>query len=185
MSEKRRRGISVLRYGVPFVLFVLLAVFLYRGLYLTPSLIESPLIGKAAPAFSLPALEDPSNQVGTNDFGKRFVLLNVWATWCVECRREHGYLMDLADSGVPIYGLDWKDDRAAALQWLETLGDPYTAVADDTSGDVAIDYGVYGAPETFLIGPDGTIRAKQIGAMTPDVWEHRFRPLIQSASEGG
>lgn len=173
------------RFGVPFVLFALLAGFLFRGLYLTPSLIESPLIGKTAPAFSLPALDDPAEQIGTSDFGDRYVLLNVWGTWCIECRREHGYLMDLADNGVTIFGLNWKDERSAALEWLKVLGNPYTAIATDDVGDVAIDYGVYGAPETFLIGPDKKILAKQTGVMTPEVWNSEFLPLIESGREGG
>jgi len=183
MTDKPAKG--TWRYAVPFALFIVLGAFLFAGLHLNPTVIESPLIGKTAPEFSLPNLHDMSAQVGTQDFGDRFVLLNVWATWCVECRREHPYLMELADSGVPIYGIDWKDDSNSALEWLRVLGDPYAATGVDRVGDVAIDYGVYGAPETFLIGPDGKILKKRIGVMTPNVWETEFLPAIESARSGG
>jgi cytochrome c biogenesis protein CcmG/thiol:disulfide interchange protein DsbE len=169
------------RYAVPVVALLVLGVFFYRGLYLNPGYIESPLIGKQAPEFSLPDLENPAASVGTADLSGKVSLLNVWATWCVECRHEHDFLLRLAASGMPIYGLNWKDDRAAALQWLETLGDPYVASATDEIGDVAIDYGVYGAPETFLIGPDLTILQKHLGPLTPAIWDAKFAPMIESA----
>jgi cytochrome c biogenesis protein CcmG, thiol:disulfide interchange protein DsbE len=180
---------QLLRYGTPFVLLLVIGAFLYLGLYQNPTLIESPLIGKKAPEFSLPDLHDPSARVGSEKFGGDYVLLNVWGSWCRECRIEHPFLMSLADSGVQIYGIDMKEDangssRAQALKWLDVLGNPYAAVAEDQVGDVTIDYGVYGAPETFLIAPDKTILAKQIGAMTPDVWKKDFLPHI-SAGEGG
>jgi cytochrome c biogenesis protein CcmG/thiol:disulfide interchange protein DsbE len=157
-----------------------LGLFFYRGLYLNPGYIESPLIGRQAPEFSLPDLENPVASVGTNDLAGQVSLLNVWATWCIECRHEHDFLLQLARSGMPIYGLNWKDDQAAAIEWLETLGDPYIASATDQIGDVAIDYGVYGAPETFLIGPDLTILQKHLGPLTPAVWEAKFAPVIES-----
>jgi cytochrome c biogenesis protein CcmG/thiol:disulfide interchange protein DsbE len=168
------------RYAVPAVVLLVLGAFFYRGLGLTPGYIESPLIGKPAPAFELPDLEHPGATVGTADIAGRYALLNVWATWCVECRHEHDFLLGLAGSGVPIYGLNWKDERPKALEWLEVLGDPYVASAVDAIGDVAIDYGVYGAPETFLIGPDLTILAKHIGPLNAAIWEARFAPLIES-----
>ena len=173
------------RYTIPVVLFGVLAVFFYRGLYLNPGQVDSPLIGKCAPAFSLPDLENPAATVGTADLEGRTTLLNVWATWCVECRHEHQFLLDLAASGVPIYGLNWKDERDAALRWLETLGDPYVASAEDPIGDVAIDYGVYGAPETFLIGPDLTVLQKHLGPMTPAIWESKFEPFLESGRGDG
>jgi cytochrome c biogenesis protein CcmG/thiol:disulfide interchange protein DsbE len=168
------------RYAVPVVLFLILAGFFYRGLDLSPGRIESPLIGQAAAEFRLPSLENPSVTVGTADFAGKLSLLNVWATWCVECRYEHGFLLELARGDIPIYGLNWKDDRGEALDWLQTLGNPYVASASDEIGDVAIDYGVYGAPETFLIGPDLTILQKHIGPLTPAVWETKFAPLIEA-----
>ena len=104
------------RYAVPVILFAVMGVFLYRGLYLNPGDFESPLVGQPAPEFSLPSLTDPGREVGSGDFAGQVALLNVWATWCVGCRQEHSYLLELArTSGVPIYGLNWKDERTAAL----------------------------------------------------------------------
>jgi cytochrome c biogenesis protein CcmG/thiol:disulfide interchange protein DsbE len=170
------------RYAIPAVLLLVLGGFFLRGLNLNPGYIESALIGKPAPAFSLPDLESPSEFIATADMAGQYSLLNVWATWCVECRREHGFLLELAQSGIPIYGLNWKDERPAALNWLDVLGDPYVASAVDYSGDVGIDYGVYGAPETFLIGPDLTILQKHLGPLSPQIWESKFVPLIEPVS---
>lgn len=167
------------RYAIPVVLFGVLAIFLYRGLYLDPGNISSPLVGRPAPEFSLPGLKDPEREVGSDDYAGQVALLNVWATWCVGCRQEHAYLLELSrTSGIPIYGLNWKDDRGAALEWLSSLGDPYVASAYDPLGDVAIDWGVYGAPETFLIGRDGTVLHKHIAPLTPQIWERDFLPKI-------
>lgn len=176
-------GTRHLRYAIPAVLLAVLAGFFVRGLQLDPSVIESPLLCKPAPEFSLPALSDSSRLVGSQDFAGRLVLLNVWATWCVECRHEHAYLLELARSGMPIFGLNWKDDRAKALDWLDQLGNPYVASAFDEIGDVAIDYGVYGAPETFLISPDRTIIAKHLGPLTPAIWSAKFLPAIDAQCE--
>ena len=167
------------RYAIPVVVLLVLGAFFYRGLSLNPTYIESPLIGKSAPEFSLPGLEQPNTPVGTADIAGKYALLNVWATWCIECRHEHDFLLSLAQSGMPIYGLNWKDEQAKAREWLRVLGDPYVATAVDAIGDVAIDYGVYGAPETFLIGPDGTILAKQLGPLNAAIWESKFAPLIE------
>ena len=168
------------RYAIPLALFAVLAVFLYRGLWLNPGNIPSPLVGQEAPQFTLPNLENPEQQVGSDDFAGEVALLNVWATWCIGCRQEHAYLLELSrTSGVPIYGLNWKDDRDSALDWLTTLGDPYAATAFDPLGDVAIDWGVYGAPETFLIGRDGTVLHKHIAPLTPEIWRREFLPKIE------
>lgn len=170
------------RYFVPVAVFVLLAVFFYGGLYRDPTAITSPLLGKPAPQFSLPSLKNPAAAVRSEDFLGHVSLLNVWGTWCIECRHEHAFLLELAkSSGVPIYGLNLRDDRDAALRWLATLGDPYVASAFDPEGLVAIDWGVYGAPETFLIGPDGMVLYKHISPMTARVWERDFAPIIAAA----
>ena len=167
------------RYAIPIVVVAILGGFLYRGLFLNPGYIPSPLVGQPAPEFSLPGLEDPERQVGSDDFAGQVALLNVWATWCVGCRQEHAYLLELSrTSGIPIYGLNWKDDRNAALGWLSTLGNPYVATAYDPLGDVAIDWGVYGAPETFLIGRDGTVLHKHIAPLTREIWQRDFLPKI-------
>ena len=171
------------RYAVPAILLLVLAYFFQRGLQLNPAAIESPLICKEAPNFTLPDLIEPSRQVARQSLGGRMALLNVWATWCIECRHEHEFLLELARSGFPIYGLNWKDDRALALTWLEDLGNPYVASAFDYVGDVAIDYGVYGAPETFLIGPDLTILEKHLGPLTPQVWADKFVPAMEARCE--
>jgi cytochrome c biogenesis protein CcmG/thiol:disulfide interchange protein DsbE len=168
------------RYFVPVLVLAVLAVFFYGGLGLNPSRVTSPLLGKPAPEFSLPTVRDPAVNVGSEDFKGQVALLNVWGTWCVECRHEHPFLLELArSSGIPIYGLNVKDERANSIAWLDELGDPYVASAFDAEGRVAIDWGVYGAPETFLIGRDGTVLHKHISPLTPAVWRRDFMPLIR------
>ena len=172
------------RYAIPAVLFAVLGLFFLRGLDLNPGYVPSPLVGKPMPAFELPALHDPATTVGSADLQDQIALLNVWATWCVGCRAEHPFLVRLAaESDVPLYGLNWKDDRAAALAWLENLGDPYVASAYDANGEVAIDWGVYGAPETFLIGADGRVLYKHIAPLTAEVWQREFVPRIAAERE--
>jgi cytochrome c biogenesis protein CcmG/thiol:disulfide interchange protein DsbE len=168
------------RYGIPLGIFAIIAVFFFRGLSLNPSHVPSPLVGKPAPAFSLPGLEDPGRTVTAEDLKGQVSLLNVWGTWCVECRYEHAFLVELArTSGIPIYGLNLKDDRENALRWLATLGDPYVESAFDADGGVAVDWGVYGAPETFLIGRDGVVLHKHISVLTPEIWQRDFLPRIE------
>jgi len=167
------------RYLIPISVFVVLAVFLARGLSLNPSYVPSPLIGKPTPEFELPRLKNPEMIVGTRDLAGNVALLNVWATWCVGCREEHGFLVELAEANdLPIYGLNWKDDRSIAMSWLSSLGDPYVASAFDELGEVAIDWGVYGAPETFLLARDGTVLYKHIAPLTREVWTTEFLPRI-------
>lgn len=166
------------RYFVPVAVFAVLAAFFYGGLFRNPSAITSPLLGKPVPEFSLPSVRDPDTTVGSKDLTGKIALVNVWGTWCVECRHEHAFLLELADSGVPIYGLNINDERAAAIEWLDRLGDPYVDSAYDEDGTVAVDWGVYGAPETFLIGPEGTILHKHITPLTPAVWRRDFLPVI-------
>ena len=170
---------SMWKFLVPGAILAALALVFYRGLTLDPGYVPSPFIGKPAPTYRLPSLQDPTAVTGSADFAGKVALLNVWATWCGGCRQEHSYLSELARTGgVPIYGLDWKDDRASAIDWLATLGDPYVSTGFDSTGKVAIDWGVYGAPETFLIGRDGTVLYKHIAPLTRDVWEREFLPRI-------
>jgi cytochrome c biogenesis protein CcmG/thiol:disulfide interchange protein DsbE len=117
--------------------------------------------------------------VSSSDFAGRVVFVNVWGTWCIECRHEHAFLLELARAGVPIFGLNVKDDRAAAGRWLAQLGDPYEGSGYDPEGKAAIDWGVTGAPETFLIDRDGTIRHKHIGPLTPAIWAREFVPELR------
>lgn len=170
----------MLRYAIPLVLLAVIAAFFYRGLGLNPNYVPSALIGKPMPQFALPALADAETKVGSADLAGKVALLNVWGTWCIECRHEHGFLLTLAKSGMPIYGLNLRDDRVAALGWLATLGNPYVVSAFDPDGTVAVDWGVTAAPETFLIGRDGKILFKHISPMTPLVWQRDFVPLIKA-----
>lgn len=172
------------RFVLPLALFVGLVVFLAIGLRRDPHEVPSPLINKPAPAFRLPQLHDPAKTFSAQEMRGKVWLLNVWASWCVSCREEHPVLLDLARSGaVPIYGLNYKDQRNDALGWLSELGDPYLLSAADLDGRVGIDYGVYGAPETYLIDREGVIRFKQIGPLTPDVIQGKILPLARELNK--
>jgi cytochrome c biogenesis protein CcmG/thiol:disulfide interchange protein DsbE len=175
----------MLRFFAPAAVFVLLLGFLYVGLSLHPGEIPSPFIGKPAPALSVPTLHDAEHVLSSADLAGQPWVLNVWGTWCVACREEHPTLLEIARTrAVPIYGLDWKDDRDSALAWLSKLGNPYDAIGFDSEGRVAIDWGVYGAPETFLIDASGMVVCKQIGPMDMDTWRRRFLPLISGEKKG-
>ena len=140
----------------------------------------SPFIGKPAPAFSLPLVHEPQRQLSSQELMGQVWLLNVWASWCVACRVEHPLLVELSrKNAVPIYGLNYKDDRRAAMEWLRQFGDPYVASLSDRDGRVGIDYGVYGVPETFVIDRAGVVRHKHIGPVTPEVWERDLLPLVR------
>jgi cytochrome c biogenesis protein CcmG/thiol:disulfide interchange protein DsbE len=168
-----------LRFLLPAIAFAGLVLVFYFGLGREPGRIESPLIGKPAPAFANESLADPVVRVASESFVGRPWLLNVWATWCAGCREEHELMLAIArENRAPMVGLNWRDDRTLALRWLEQLGNPYAAVAFDPEGRTAIDWGVYGAPETFLIGADGRVLQKRIGPMTREAWEQDFLPLV-------
>jgi cytochrome c biogenesis protein CcmG/thiol:disulfide interchange protein DsbE len=167
------------RYLVPLAIFLVIGVFFFVGLRLDPNYVPSPLVGKPIPTFSLPSLTDPEDLVTNDALAGRVSLVNVWGTWCVECRHEHGFLLELARAGVPIYGLNLKDERPAAIDWLNRLGNPYVTSGFDPEGRAAIDWGVTGAPETFLIDRDGTILHKHISPLTAHVWQSDFLPLIR------
>ena len=167
------------RFLVPVFVFLILMGFLYVGLYKDPSLVPSPLIGKPMPTFAASTLKDADKIITNNDIQGKYALINVWATWCAACKQEHSALVYLAEQlQVPIYGLNYKDDRASAIDWLNQYGDPYVANIFDDSGRIGIDFGVYGAPETFLIDGQGIIQHKLVGVMTPDAWEKQFLPKI-------
>lgn len=171
------------RFLLPLLALAVLVGFLAVGLNRDPTYVPSPLVGRSAPTFSLPRLDDSSRSLATTDMLGEVSLLNVWATWCVGCRQEHSYLLELArTSGVRIFGLNWKDDPALAREWLVQLGDPYTAVAVDLDGRAAIDWGVYGAPETFLLDREGRILYKHIAPLTEAVWNAEFLPRIRAAN---
>lgn len=165
---------------IPLAAFLALAVILAIGLKRDPREVPSPLIGKAAPNFALPRLDDPSKTIRLEDMRGKVWILNVWASWCAACREEHPLLMTFSKKGlVPIYGLDYKDERADAIAWLARFGNPYEASLVDADGRVGIDFGVYGVPETFVIDRDGVIRLKHIGPLTPDVLATKIEPLLK------
>jgi cytochrome c biogenesis protein CcmG/thiol:disulfide interchange protein DsbE len=173
------------RFVIPLALFVVLVVFLAIGLGHDPHEVPSPLIDKPAPAFQLAQLKEPSKNFSAEEMRGKVWLLNVWASWCVTCRDEHPLLLEYARSkAVPIYGLNYKDKREDALSWLGDLGDPYVLSVSDLDGRVGIDYGVYGAPETYLIDRNGVIRFKQVGPVTPDIWQKTIMPLVASLNSG-
>lgn len=165
---------------VPLALFVLVAIVLYRGLFLDPTRLPSALIGKHFPGFSLPALEQPSRILTRQDLTGQPALVNVWATWCPSCRQEHAMLTRLADQGVAIYGVNYKDDRNAAQAWLRTLRNPYRLTIEDASGTLGLDLGVYGAPETYLVDARGVIRQKFIGPIDARAWREELGPTYHA-----
>lgn len=169
---------------IPLTLFLALVVFLFVGLGRDPREVPSPLLKKPAPAFQLPELQEPTRNFSSESMRGKVWLLNFWGTWCIACREEHPRLVEFAKSGaVPIYGVDYKDDRATAMRWLAELGNPYTLTAFDVDGRISIEYGVYGAPETFLIDKQGVIRFKQIGPITEEVWHSKILPLAKQLNQ--
>ena len=172
------------RFLLPAGVFALLVTVLFIGVQRAPqkSVIPSALIGKPAPAFQASKLGG-DGIFGPGSLRGRWWVMNVWGTWCPECRHEHGTLLDIARSkAVPIIGLNWKDDDQAAKAWLDDLGDPYDIVVVDHDSRVVIDWGVYGAPETFLIDDRGIVVYRHVGAMTPEVWTEQFLSRIPRPS---
>jgi cytochrome c biogenesis protein CcmG/thiol:disulfide interchange protein DsbE len=169
-----------MRYLIPLAVFIVMVIFLAIGLTHDPREVPSPFIGKPAPAFALPQVADAGKTLSPADFKGRVALVNVWASWCGSCRQEHPVLLELAKRNlVPIYGLNYKDERESALAWLKQFGNPYTASAFDADGRVGINWGVYGVPETFVIDREGVIRYKQTGPVTPEILENKLLPLIR------
>ena len=169
-----------LRFLLPLLIFLGLVGFLYKGLFLDPKEVPSPLINKPAPAFSLVQLDKPDLTLKRDDMLGKVWMLNVFASWCVACREEHPLLVEFSRMKMlPIYGLNYKDERAAGMKWLSTFGNPYAASLYDHDGRVGIDYGVYGVPESFLIDAKGVVRYKQIGPFTPEAIETKLIPLVQ------
>lgn len=168
------------RFLIPLALFGVLVGFLAVGLQRDPREVPSPLIEKPAPAFRVPQLVDADKTFSPEDMKGQVWMLNVWASWCVACRVEHPLLVEFGRSQIaPLIGLDYKDQRPAALKFLEQQGNPYQLSAHDIDGRVGIDYGVYGVPETFVIDKQGVIRHKQIGPITPEAMEKTILPLIE------
>ena len=174
------------RYLIPLAVFIVLVIFLAIGLGRDPHEVPSPLINKAAPSFQLAQLQDPTKTFSAQEMRGKVWLLNVWASLCVSCREEHPVLMEFSRTGaVPIYGLDYKDNRQDGMAWLRDFGNPYVLSAADTNGRVGIDYGVYGVPETYLIDRNGVIRFKQVGPVTPEVVQNKILPLVRVLNSQG
>jgi len=169
-----------LRFILPLMAFLVMVVFLGIGLKLDPHEVPSPLINKPAPAFTLPQLHEPQKTFSPADMKGKVWLLNVWASWCVSCRQEHVYLTEFArDGSINLMGLNYKDEPAAATQWLERLGNPYKISISDIDGMAGLDWGVYGVPETFIIDKKGIVRHKQTGPVDPTILQTIIMPLIE------
>lgn len=192
------------KFLIPLALFMGLVVFLAIGLNRDPHEIPSPLVNKAAPDFSLPTMSPDAPAFSPKDMLGKVWLLNVWATWCINCRQEHPVLVRFAKAnGVPIVGLSYKEIQAQeepkgakmsadaklawarkrGQAWLRTYGDPYVVSVFDMDGRVGIDYGVYGVPETYVIDKAGMIRFKQIGEVTPDLLDRKILPMLQQLNK--
>ena len=170
----------MMRFLIPLVAFLVMAIFLFVGLSLNPRQVPSPLIDKPAPEFTMQQLHNSEMELASKDNLGKVWLLNVWASWCVACRDEHPLLVQVANAGiVPVYGLNYKDERDTAIQWLRRFGDPYTVSVVDPEGRVGIDYGVYGVPETYVIDKQGIIRHKQIGPVTVKSLQETILPLVK------
>ncbi len=171
----------MIRYLLPLGLFVGLVIIFIYGLQHDPRHVPSPLIDKPAPAFNLPTLNSPDINIHLEDLKGKVSLLNVWASWCVACRAEHPVLIEARSkhSDLNLYGLNYKDKREDATQWLEKLGNPYIENAFDESGSISIDYGVYGAPETFILDKKGIIRYKHIGPISKEQFETIILPMVK------
>ncbi|MCX4028958.1 DsbE family thiol:disulfide interchange protein [Endozoicomonas sp. SM1973] len=165
-----------LKLFIPLLLFIALVGFLYQGIYDKDDSLTSALLNKPFPAFSLPTVQSAETNVGKQALLGEVALVNVWATWCPSCQVEHPYLLKLAQQGVKIIGVNYKDDRAAAQQWLTKLKNPYVFSVFDEKGRLGLDLGVYGAPETYLIDREGVIRYKHVGVVDEQVWLTKIKP---------
>jgi len=172
------------RYMLPLVAVIIGLAYLWIALYNDPSKLPSQFLGKPAPQFDLPTLRDPAKRIRTADLSGQVSLVNIWATWCVGCRAEHEFLMQLYNNKtIPIYAINWRDDRGDALAWLGQLGDPYVASGFDEDARVGIDWGVYGAPETFLIDAQGNVVYRFTGPLNQVAWNEQFVPRIAELSK--
>ena len=169
-----------MRFAIPLGIFGLMIVLLGYGLTLDPKKVPSPLIDKPAPVFSLPVLHQPDLKLSKKDMLGQVWVMNVWASWCVSCRDEHAIITQLAKQNLaPVIGLNYKDQSKDAIAWLKQFGNPYMASIVDLDGRVGIDWGVYGVPETFIIGKDGLIKYKHIGPVTQESLEAEVIPMLK------
>ena len=171
------------RFALPIVFFALLVVALLIGLSRDPRKLPSTFINKPAPQFELPQLRDLEKTVSNESFAGQTVLVNFWATWCAGCRQEHDFLLRLAASNtIPIYGINWRDNRNEALAWLQQLDDPYIVSGFDGGNHVGIDWGVYAAPESFLVDAGGTVVYKHLGPINEEIWQREFVPRMSATA---
>lgn len=170
---------------IPLLIFAVLAAVLFGSLHRDPHYLPSARIGKEFPTFSLPSLDKPGRTIERAALIGKPALVNVWATWCPTCRAEQDELLKIAATGVPIYGVNYKDDRSDAEKWLRNLGNPYRFVIFDAKGSLGLDLGVYGAPETYVIDAKGVIRYRRVGAVDQRVWNEKLKPLLESLKEKG
>lgn len=175
-----------IKYNVcmlPLLIFLLLGGLFWRGLSLNPQKLPSAQLNQVLPVFELPSLKPEQLPLRSIQLRNQMSLLNIWASWCQACTEEQPFLLQLAEQGVPIYGINEKDDPHAALNWLHLWGNPYRQIGQDRYGHVAIELGVYGTPETFLIDAKGRIRYRHTGPLTPAIWQSIFIPRIQHLQE--
>lgn len=171
---------------LPLLIAAIVGVVLFAGIGRDPTRLESPLIGKPVPDFQLQDLHNPEQTRDRSVFLGQVSLLNVWGTWCPSCLDEHPDLMRLArEQGVRIIGMNYKDQRADALAWLQRLGDPYQVSLYDPKGTLGFDLGVYGAPETFVIDAEGIVRYRHVGVVNEQVWNEVLLPVMEQARRGG
>lgn len=178
------RQTRILVFLLPLALFAVLAVLLFSRNGSDPSFLPSARLGQPVPAFQLASLTEPDVTLNAGLFKGEVTLLNVWATWCVSCLVEHPVLMKLADAGVHIVGVNYKDNRQAALAWLQNNGNPYRSIAFDEKGDLGLDLGVYGAPETYLIDREGHIRYRAVGVLDDRAWLQELKPRYDALLAG-
>ncbi|MFM1782481.1 MAG: hypothetical protein RIS14_234 [Pseudomonadota bacterium] len=170
---------------LPLLAFIALALLLFVGVRMNSgkdnSAIPSPLLGKAAPEMLLPELVLPESHLGIADLKGKAYVLNVWGSWCVSCRVEHPVITELAQSGTMVVGYNYKDSPEDAARWLARYGNPFALVVQDRDGQAALDWGIYGAPETFVIDAAGVVRFKHIGPLTPEIVQEKILPVLQEA----
>jgi cytochrome c biogenesis protein CcmG/thiol:disulfide interchange protein DsbE len=169
-----RRLLAIL----PVAAFVIVLLGFMAGLKRDPAILPSMLIGKPLPAFALAPLRPDTPGLASADLAGEPVLLNVFASWCGPCKAEHPVLLRLKSEGVPIVGLDWKEEAADGARWLDRNGDPYQRAGNDRTGRAGIDLGVSGVPETFVVDRRGRVRYRQVGAITPEIWAEKIAPLM-------
>ena len=163
---------------IPLVIFFVMGIFLYQGLQLDPTNLPSALIDKPLPEFRMSSLYDEDRVVTEEDLKGKPALLNVWATWCPSCKQEHAQLNRIKEEGYVIYGVNYKDDRGKAKEWLRRYLDPYSENIFDKTGSFGINLGVYGAPETYVIDAQGVIRYKHVGVVDEKIWA-QLKPILQ------